>query len=373
MTLTRRAWLRTVALGAGALAAGPLLGCHGPVREDLDESLPPSGHVPHLDPVVTELLRWASLAPSSRNTQPWTVRLTAPDRAVLGIDPARRLTALDPDDTESLIGLGAFVENFAIAAGVRGLHVEVHARATLENPREVVDLAWSAAAPAEYDLDRLTERRTLRTGYSSQPVHATDLHALIAPLEGHVRVVAPRSSEGQWVRDGAVEASRLQTERRQTQMEVASWLRWRDDDARRHRDGLTPESMEIEGLSNWWARSTYTRTTALTPGYARRTVESVRRRASQCGAWLVVTGEDDSVASRLETGRRFERMALLLRGLGLAAHPMTQLLEEPALRAGLVATLRLPEPPRLLLRVGYVAQQDVPVSLRRPVSWFVTA
>ncbi len=373
MTLTRRAWLRTAVMGAGALAAGPLLGCHGPVREDLDESLPASGRVPHLDPVVTELLRWASLAPSSRNTQPWIVRVTAPGRAVLGLDPARRLTALDPDDTESLIGLGAFVENFAIAACVRGLRVEARARESLANPLEVVDLAWQAAPPTEYELDRLTERRTLRTGYSSQPLRPTDLSTLIAPLEGHVRVVDPRSNEGQWVRDGAVEATRLQSERRQTQMEIASWLRWRDDDARRRRDGLTPECMEIEGLSNWWARNTYSRTTALTPGYARRTVESVRRRASQCGAWLVVTGKDDSVASRLETGRRFERMALLLRGLGLAAHPMTQLLEEPTLRAGLVSTLRLPEPPRLLLRVGYVAQQDVPVSLRRPVSWFVAA
>ncbi len=373
MTLTRRAWLRTAVLGAGALAAGPLLGCHGPVREDLDESLPASGRVPHLDPLVTELLRWASLAPSSRNTQPWTVRLTAPDRAVLGLDPARRLTALDPDDTESLIGLGAFVENFAIAAGVRGLRVDARARDTLANPGEVVDLEWHVAPPKEDELDRLTERRTLRAGYSSQPLRPADLRALVEPLEGHVHVVDPRSSDGRWVRDGAVEATRLQSERRQTQMEVASWLRWRDDDARRHRDGLTPECMEIEGLSNWWARSTYSRTTALTPGYARRTVETVRRRASQCGAWLVVTGEDDSVASRVETGRRFERMALLLRGLGLAAHPMTQVLEEPALRADLVRSLRLSEPPRLLLRVGYVAQQDVPVSLRRPVSWFVTA
>ncbi len=373
MTLTRRQWLRTVVLGAGALAAGSVAGCAGPVREDFDESSPRGARGPDLDPAIRELLRWAALAPSSRNTQPWTVRMAGDASAVVGLDPNRRLRIVDPDDGEALIGLGAFAENFVLAAGVRGLATDVRVLPDAPARRDVLELAWRSARTVDYPLERLARRRTVRSGYSSRPLAPRHRDLLLAALAGHARVVEPHAPEGAWMREHVVEASRRQTARREAQLEASQWLRWRDEDARRHRDGLTPEGMEIEGLDNWWARNTYSRATALTPDYARRTVESVRRRSGRCGAWIVVTREGDDDAARIEAGRRFERMALLLGDLRLAAHPMTQLLEEPELRDAMVATLQLAEPPALLLRVGYVTRQDAAVSLRRPVGWFVTA
>ncbi|HEY3344819.1 MAG TPA: nitroreductase family protein, partial [Anaerolineaceae bacterium] len=62
-----------------------------------------------------EIIRYACLAPSGHNAQPWkfqiqgdTIRLTADDQ--------RRLPVVDPADRELYISLGCALENLQIAA-----------------------------------------------------------------------------------------------------------------------------------------------------------------------------------------------------------------------------------------------------------------
>jgi hypothetical protein len=373
MALTRRDVLRTAALGACALAAASMTGCRGLVRDELDDGLPPAGRVPHLDPVPAELLRWAALAPSSRNAQPWRVRIAGAQDLIFGIDPARRLPAVDPPGHQSLIGLGAFLECFSLAAAVRGLHATAVLIAQDTGASDIVRVTLQAAPPRDLALTQLVERRTQRVGYSPRELRSADLRRLLAPFAGQAVAVAPASAPGRMLAGATVEATRLQAARREARLELAEWIRWRDADARTHRDGLTPASMEITGLANWWVRATHSRADVLAPGFGQRTVDVARIRVKECGAWLVVTSEDASPGALLATGRRFLQMALMLRGLGLAAHPMLQAAEEPETREALAPSLGLASPVRMLLRVGYAKPAREAVSLRRPVSWFVTA
>src|SRR3954452_10186304 len=61
------------------------------------------------------LLRYAVLAPSSRNTQPWMFRITAEGVDIFA-DFTRRLLTIDPDDRELLMSVGAAITNFRVAA-----------------------------------------------------------------------------------------------------------------------------------------------------------------------------------------------------------------------------------------------------------------
>ena len=70
--------------------------------------------------VEQELVRYATLAANSHNTQPWRFRLA--DRAILVLpDTVRRLAAVDPDDHHLFASLGGAVENIAEAARAFGL------------------------------------------------------------------------------------------------------------------------------------------------------------------------------------------------------------------------------------------------------------
>jgi len=51
-----------------------------------------------------------------------------------------------------------------------------------------------------------------------------------------------------------VESYRVQTYRDEAQRELAQWIRFSNEEARKHRDGLTTEGMEITGFSGWFVR-----------------------------------------------------------------------------------------------------------------------
>ena len=80
--------------------------------------------------------------------------------------------------------------------------------------------------------------------------------------------------------------------------------------------------------------------------------------------------QGNSVENLIETGRRFERMALLAREHGIGIHPMTQILEEKSGRSQITDDHGGSFFPQFVLRVGYLEKYPEPVSLRRPVEWF---
>lgn len=64
---------------------------------------------------VSELVRYAALAPSGHNTQPWRIQVFERELAILP-DFTRRTPVVDPDDHHLWISLGCAAETLAIAA-----------------------------------------------------------------------------------------------------------------------------------------------------------------------------------------------------------------------------------------------------------------
>lgn len=86
---------------------------------------------------------------------------------------------------------------------------------------------------------------------------------------------------------------------------------------------------------------------------------------------MVITSQGNTVADLIETGRKFERMALVARENMITIHPMTQFLEEKEGIDQITAHHHEDLHPQFILRVGYLNTYPKPVSLRRPVSWFI--
>ena len=70
------------------------------------------------------ILTYASLAPSGHNTQPWTVYVVDRAHWRIGTRRERWLPAVDPDNRETLLSIGSFLENLVLAAGDLGYAVE---------------------------------------------------------------------------------------------------------------------------------------------------------------------------------------------------------------------------------------------------------
>lgn len=149
-------------------------------------------------------------------------------------------------------------------------------------------------------------------------------------------------------------------------------MRWSDADARAHRSGFTPESLEITGLAGWYVRHFMNRKAVLGKRFRAQSIARVRQQLASYGGWLVSTSTDASSPALIDAGRRCERLWLNARERMVAVHPMSQMLEESPFKDRIARELDLAGEVQFILRVGYVNRYPDPVSLRMPVSWFVT-
>jgi hypothetical protein len=392
---TRRHFLLNTAKTGLALSSLPLLTqCGGMTRNDMR----PDIHSDALQQLIgqegIDILRYASLAPNGHNTQPWIVSVVEPRKWLLETDPTRWLPAVDPGNREMLLSMGAFLENLILAANYAGYAVEYQVLAQNPKDRQVAEIVLRQSTPRSVNLEQLRLRRTLRKGLLSKELTNEDLNSIMGDDAERWHYFAPGSSRSAYLNEGTLEANRIQAYRDDAQEELADWIRWSNDDAHTHMDGLTPATMEITGFAGWFVRTFYDCNDVLKKGFRETTIKLVTEQVHQHGGWLVLTSgsqkmtstssastsaEVDSVPSAgpqldvaelLETGRCFQRLCLKVRERMIAVHPMTQMLEEPQWQRDVANALGITGQAHFILRTGYVASYPEPVSLRRPVAWF---
>ena len=373
MKLNRRSFLKKT-LTAGSLAVGStwwLLACGGIRRSDLPAGGPAELPAPELDRVGNSILFYASLAPSGHNSQPWYVRVLDRDKWVIGIDADRRLPAVDPANREALLSIGAFAENLRLAAGTFGLRAEMEIVAADPSAQDVIKVTLKKTKPIDYPLKRITRRMTVKHGYLAEEIKKEDVHALAAHMQGRLFYFPRGTSHAACIEEGAVENFRLQVQRDEAQAEMVRWVRLSSREAARRRDGLTVEGMEIRGFKGWLVKNFVDPSDFMKPALRNQSIDHTAELARQGGGWLIVTSEDRTVSDIVESGRNFEKMVLSARERNIAIHPMTQYLEEKAGQQEIAAEHPPHVIPQFVLRVGYLNKYPDPVSLRRPVSWFV--
>ena len=370
---TRRMFLSEL-IFAGMVLGGSALGSSCsllrrdgfPALEQLEqvESLP-------LDPISRKILHHASLAPSGHNCQPWRVRICQNHEWIIEADPARRLPCVDPDNRELLLSLGAFLENLSITAATLGLHAEIEILAEGRQDREVARVVLEEAARRDYPLQILGQRRTVKQGQLPRILAASDLARLMSTVEGQAIYAARGSKQATSIEEMAVEAFRLQAHREEAQQEFVRWLRLDNAEVMRHRDGITTDSMGLSDIAGWYVNTFLSPGDFLTDKMRQAGIDATATLAREGGGWLLLTSRNQTIAELLACGRRFQRLSLAACELGIAIHPMTQILEEKG-AASLCEVLGDDTLiPQFVLRVGYLDRYPVATGLRRPVAWFV--
>ena len=369
--ITRRLFLKQTLNAGIAFSCGLVnTGCSGLKRSDITGTMSADSGISLLDPVSRSILHHASLAPSGHNSQPWRVRIERPDLWIIEVDRDRCLPAVDPKNRELLLSIGAFSENLVLAAGNLGVRTDITVTATDFHDREVLRVDMYKGNSTGYPLERLKLRRTIRKGMISKELASSDLSILSAGEDSRFFYFPGDSSHGGCIRDLALESFCKQSCRDSAQAELIQWLRLSDKDSLLRRDGLTVEGMEIKGLKGWFVRHFVNPGDFMKESFRRQGEDVMEDLVQEGGGWIVMTSPGEKPADLIETGRRFERMALLAREAGIGIHPMSQILEEESGLTELAVQHGGSFFPQFVLRVGYCSAYPEPVSLRRPVAWF---
>jgi hypothetical protein len=146
------------------------------------------------------LLRYAVLAPSGHNTQPWTFAIV-PDGIEVFADYTRRLPQADPADRELLMSVGAAIFNLRVAAAHFGYESSVlYQRTDCDTPAAALVTLRETCGP-DQALRRLfpaiVRRRTNRHLFDGRPIDTDALASLCDVADqysGFVHFLLPRDT-----------------------------------------------------------------------------------------------------------------------------------------------------------------------------------
>ena len=319
-----------------------------------------SGFVSAPELVQRELVRHATLAPSSHNTQCWKFHLQ-PHVISVYADLARRCPAVDPDDHHLFVSLGCALENLTQAAQASGLHCEQLEHTIDAGMIDVTLTPTTAHASALYDA--IPSRQCTRGEYDGQPLSMDQLRLLqrAGSSERVQMIVLTERNALERMLELVVAGNTAQMHDQAFIDELQHWIRFNAAEAVHTGDGLYAGIAGNPSLPRWLGKPLM-RLFFTAAGENQRYAQQIR---SAAGIAVFVSAANNR-AHWVETGRCYERFALQATALGIRNAMLNQPVEVAALRPELASWLGVGNlRPDLVVRFGRGA--TLPMSLRRPL------
>jgi hypothetical protein len=314
--------------------------------------------------VLRELVRYATLAPSSHNTQCWKFRI---DEAAVSILPdlARRCPAVDPDDHHLFVSLGCAAENLIQAALAHGLmgHAGFDAAGANANANALHISLESTRAVASTLFQAIPERQSTRGEYDGKPLSRQKLELLEKAGSGNgVRLIfLTERASMEDVLEYVVQGNTTQMNDPAFVEELKHWIRFSGDEAVRTGDGLYAASSGNPSLPPWLGRRLFD--VFFTP---KAENDKYAKQVRSSAGIAVFVADHANPAAWVEVGRSYQRFALQSAALGIRNAFLNQPVEVPTLRPQFASFLGIGKRrPDLVVRFG--RGPKLPASLRRPL------
>ncbi len=362
MKQSRRQFILTSATATAASASGlHLAGCaHGGMeayeRSESQLRSPLAG-----DPSLPDLLRYATLAPSGHNTQPWSFRPRGSGVRILA-DLSRRTPVVDPDDHHLFVSLGCAAENLLIAAAASG---RPGALAFHAGPDPAIDVDLAQGPRTSSSLcQAIPARQSTRSAYDGRALFLADLRLLeaTARVDGVSVVLLTDPVQREVILDHLIRGNNAQMSDPAFVTELRDWIRFNSAQALATGDGLFSRCSGQPTLPAWIGKRMF-RTFFSEEAEDAKYVKHMRSSAGVA----VFLGDKADREHWVSVGRSFQRFALQATALGIRYTPINQPVEVPSIRSEFARWLGAGNTrPDLVIRFG--RGTPMPMSMRRPVA-----
>ena len=318
--------------------------------------------------ILRFILRYAILAPSGHNGQPW--RFTIEHGALhVYADCSRALPAIDPQERELLIACAATVHLATVALEHFGHQPRMWLLPDPDDPDllAIITPGPRTSPPARRDLfDAITARHCNRSPYRAMALTAQQLNRLRDAAAAH----------GAWLHPITEPAEIAQAADLIAQGDRIKWCDpvFRHELAERlipntgpRRDGMPGYAFGVPGPLTHLAPALVR---LIDLGRARAAAD--RKLALSTPALVVIGTDGDQSPDWMAAGFALSQVLLRATADGLATSFLSQAIEVPELRPRLAALLHRDGHPQLLLRVGYPTRTERPAP-RRPIDDVLTA
>ncbi|MEQ9641951.1 MAG: twin-arginine translocation pathway signal protein [Alphaproteobacteria bacterium] len=365
MASTRRDFIRTVGgVGVAAAAVGLLAGC-----DEVDDEVTAAWRGPAAGADLRRrLLGHALLAPNPHNMQPWLVDLREADTITLYCDRERLLPETDPHGRQIMIGHGTFLEQLDLAASAAGVGTEIALFPDGDyRDGEIGEVAVArvrltpdAGRTRDPLFEQIRHRRSTKEPFDERPLAAADAAALGEALAGDPRLTIVHDGDlPPRLRSIITEAWDIEATTPRTHQESVDRMRIGAAEIAAHRDGI-----DLAGPLFWWGKllGMINRQTMADPtSFAFKSGMDMYHQmfaTTPAFAWLSTPGNDRR--TQVMAGRAYARLNLQATALGVALHPVSQVLQEYPEMAALQARFlddvgEQGRTVQMLARLGYAA------------------
>ncbi|HWQ19852.1 MAG TPA: hypothetical protein VN455_08755 [Methanotrichaceae archaeon] len=306
------------------------------------------------------LLRYAVLAPSGPNTQPWKLSIRDNEVSLIA-DFTRSLPFLDPTNRTLYISHGCLLTNTLVAAEHFGFGYDVKCLPDgLSGDRTAsIKLNKKAAEPRFPDLfQEITKRHTNRKSYEDRAIEAGKLQKLKECIDREgFRLDIISDSEGKdKMADILARSQKIQLGNKDLRKELASWVRPNTSDAK---DGLPGYSFGYSDFESYLGSFIFG---TFDMSSSRARVETANIKSSPAVA--VLSTDSDDKLTWIRAGVLFETLFLTATKLDVRFDLFSQPAAIPELRQEMAQMLNV-KSPHLLIRMGYA--EPAKHTPRRPV------
>ncbi len=335
--MNRRAFLKTIGGTGIVVAAG--LGAASQLDQMPDDAISP-WRGPSADMEFREwILSYALLAPNPHNMQAWIADLTTPNQITLFADKARLLPETDPFSRQVMIGQGTFLELLRIAALEKGYDPKInlfpngapsHNKLDISGlPIAVIQLKPAPNTKKDPLFSQILRRRSNKEKYEPVPLEANHKQEILQLnlFDNHQCRLFTEEAQVEPLRKLAGQAMLLEMQTPRTLGESVIRTRVGADQILKHRDGIDLHGPLFWALNLFDAMSVEK---AMTPGTLayQGGIDYALGWAENTYSMGVLISPDNSRESQVIAGRNYVRLNLLATQLGVAMHPVSQVLQE---------------------------------------------
>jgi hypothetical protein len=333
------------------------------VKED---EFPKKGPMPEK---INFILKYAILAPSGHNSQPWLFKIAGDNTIELYADRTRALAVVDPDDREMIISCGAALEHLRLAANHFGLaditdllpdknnNPDLLAKVEL---KEGDTITQKLAQQDALSFEAITKRRSNRSAFESKKLPDDILVSLkdIARVHGAWLDIVEEDMKKKTIADMISQGDKIQLSDKKFRRELAAWIH---PNRSKSRDGMPGYAHGVSDIASY-VGPFLIRTFDIGKGQAAKDMQL----ASGSPVLAMLGSDADEPLNWIQTGQVLARILLRARAENVWASFMDQPIEVPELRLKLREALgRTAGFPQLLMRLGY--GKDVKPTPRRNV------
>lgn len=290
------------------------------------------------------VLKYASHAPSSHNTQPWLVKLND-DKLIIGYNRDRYLTVADPNKRELFISLGCFIESIVLAGEDIGFKTDVKFIGDL--PNNIVSIDLQPGQQGDNWVKLLKLRRSDRRMYDNKTLEASFVKTIELLRRGNATIGLFSSKVDIDFLANMTRKATFETMSRQDfREELAGWVR---NNWTKKPDGMPGYTQGMPGPVSLIAKLVIKKNGTV----AKKQAKKDSQRISESNAIGLIQVKEESIRSWVDAGRLYQLVCLVSLKNDVKTSAISAAVIQKDTSKEISRHLQLAQKPVALVRLGY--------------------